>query len=81
MVEIYNSGKSNLKLSYVGVQCSCFDVGLLVLRAEIVSRNVYNLLGSSIISVPDLKALRSSGKVEHVAVTEIQAKLSGDIPV
>ena len=28
-----------------------------------------------------LKALRSSGKVEHVAVTEIQAKLSGDIPV
>ena len=40
VVEICNSGKSNLKLSYFCVEYSGSDVNLFVLRGEIASRNV-----------------------------------------
>lgn len=39
-VENYNSGKSNLKFSYIFVECSRFEVKIFVRSEEIASGNV-----------------------------------------
>ena len=78
-MDICTAVKSNFKLSYFVVGCSCFEVNLFVVRGEIANRNVSKC--SSKIEVHDFESPPYSitTEVVHVAVTKKYAKLSGDL--